>query len=93
MNRKTAENQCDMATAYIEGRLLEHDTTMCGASKAWFPMEVTYSHELHELKVKAEICRMDIEKFVPIIYQVMDVSSLFLVRPNFICICVNTNKG
>lgn len=42
-------------TADKEGIYLEHDTTMCGDPKVWFPMRVTYSHEL---KVKTELDRL-----------------------------------
>ena len=70
MIHKTVENQRDMATAnIIKGRRLEHDTIMCGAFKAWFPMEVAYSHEL---KVKAELDRLKIVNFVSITYKLMD---------------------
>jgi len=58
-----------MTTANIKGRCLEHDTTMCGAFKAWFPMEVAYSHEL---KVKAELDRLKILNFVSMTYKLMD---------------------
>ena len=57
MNRKTAENQCDMTTAYIEGRLLEHDTTMCGASKACFSTLVKY---LRDSKVKCKLANLSV---------------------------------
>lgn len=70
MIHKTVENQRDMATAnIIKGRRLEQDTTMCGASKVWFPMEVAYSHEL---KVKAESERLKIENFVSMTFKLMD---------------------
>jgi len=69
LNRKTAENQSDMTTANIKGRRLEHDTTMCGAYKVWFPMEVAYSREL---KVKAESDRLKIENFVSMTFKLMD---------------------
>ena len=56
-------------TAKEEGRCLKHDTTMCGDPKVWFPMRVTYSREL---KVKAELDRLEIENFVPMTYKLMD---------------------
>ena len=56
-------------TADKDGISLERDTTMCGAFKAWFPMEVAYSHEL---KVKAELDRLKIVNFVSITYKLMD---------------------
>ena len=56
-------------TANEEGRCLKHDTTMCGDPKVWFPMRVTYSREL---KVKAELDRLDIENFVPMTYKLID---------------------
>ena len=31
---------------------LEHDTTVCGDPKTWFPMRVTYQREM---KVKADL--------------------------------------
>ena len=68
-SHKTTENQRDMMTANEEGRCLKHDTTMCGDPKVWFPMRVTYSREL---KVKAEIDRLDIENFVPMTYKLID---------------------
>lgn len=49
-------------TTHQEGKGLGHDTTMCGDSKMWFPMRVTYSREL---KVKAELDRLGIESFMP----------------------------
>ena len=42
---------------------------MCGDPKIWYPMRVTYSREL---KVKAELDRLEIENFVPMRYKVMD---------------------
>ena len=68
-NHKTTENQSDMMTANEEGRCLKHDTTMCGDPRNWFPMRVTYSREL---KVKAELDRLEIENFVPMTYKLMD---------------------
>ena len=56
-------------TANEEGRCLKHDTTMCGDPKVWFPMRVTYSREL---KVKAELDRLEIENFVPMTYKLID---------------------
>ena len=56
-------------TANEEKRCLMHDTTMCGDPKVWFPMRVTYSREL---KVKAELDRLEIENFVPMMYKLMD---------------------
>ena len=44
------------------------DTTMCGDPKAWYPMRVTYSREM---KVKAELDRLDIENFVPMTYKLV----------------------
>lgn len=58
-----------MMTADKEGIFLEHDTTMCGDPKVWFPMRVTYSREL---KVKAELDRLKIENFIPITYKLVD---------------------
>ena len=58
-----------MMTANEEGRCLKHDTTMCGDPRNWFPMRVTYSREL---KVKAELDRLEIENFVPMTYKLVD---------------------
>ena len=58
-----------MMTANEEGRCLKHDTTMCGDPRNWFPMRVTYSREL---KVKAELDRLEIENFVPMTYKLID---------------------
>ena len=58
-----------MMTANEEGRCLKHDTTMCGDPKVWFPMRVTYSREL---KIKAELDRLEIENFVPMTYRLID---------------------
>jgi transcription antitermination factor NusG len=49
-----------------------HDTTMCGDPKIWFPMRVTYSREL---KVKAELDRLEIENFVPMTYKLVNTDT------------------
>ena len=46
------------------------DTTMCGDPKAWYPMRVTYSREM---KVKAELDRLEIENFVPMKYRITEL--------------------
>ena len=51
---------------------LEHDTTMCGDPKTWFPMRVTYQREM---KVKAELDRLEIENFVPMTYKLVDADT------------------
>ena len=51
------------------GTDLRRDTTMCGDPKSWYPMRVTYSREL---KVKAELDRLEIENFVPMTYRLVD---------------------
>ena len=51
------------------GSELGRDTTMCGDPKMWFPMRVTYQREM---KVKAELDRLEIENFVPMRYKVME---------------------
>ncbi len=61
-----------MMTADKDGISIEHDTTMCGDPKIWFPMRVTYSREL---KVKAELDRLEIENFVPMRYKMVDDGS------------------
>ncbi len=53
-----------MMTANKDRISLEHDTTMCGDPKVWFPMRVTYQREM---KVKAELDRLEIETFVPMV--------------------------
>ena len=57
-----------MAT-HQEKKGLGRDTTMCGDPKIWFPMRVTYSREL---KMKAELDRLEIENFIPMTYKVAD---------------------
>ena len=57
-----------MAT-HQEGKGLGLGTTMCGDPKIWFPMRVTYSREM---KVKAELDRLGIESFIPMMYKVVD---------------------
>ena len=42
------------------------DTMMCGDPKTWFPMRVTYQREM---KVKAELDRLEIENFIPMTYR------------------------
>ena len=59
-------------TADKEGIYLEHDTTMCGDPKVWFPMRVTYSREL---KVKTELDRLKIENFVPMTYKLVNADT------------------
>ena len=61
-----------MMMANKEITTLGHDTTMCGDPKLWFPMRVTYSREL---KVKAELDRLEIENFIPMTYRVMDADT------------------
>ena len=58
-----------MMTTHQEGKCLGHDTTTCGDPKIWFPMRVTYQREM---KVKAELDRLEIESFVPMMYKVVD---------------------
>ena len=56
-------------TTHQEGKGLGHDTTTCGDPKIWFPMRVTYQREM---KVKAELDRLGIESFIPMMYKVVD---------------------
>ena len=51
---------------------LGRDTRMCGDPISWFPMRVTYSREL---KVKAELDRLEIENFLPMMYKLADVDT------------------
>jgi transcription antitermination factor NusG len=60
-----------MATGQ-DGKGFEHDTTTCGDPKIWFPMRVTYQREM---KVKAELDRLEIESFVPMTYKVIDADT------------------
>ena len=55
----------DVRSKTEEGR----DTRMCGDPKLWFPMRVTYQREM---KVKAELDRLEIENFVPMRYKVVE---------------------
>ena len=48
------------------------DTRMCGDPKTWFPMRVTYQREM---KVKAELDRLEIENFVPMRYKVVEAQN------------------
>ena len=57
-----------MMTANITGIGLGRDTSMCGDPKIWYPMRVTYSREI---KVKAELDRLEIENFVPMTYKLV----------------------
>ena len=57
-----------MAT-HQEGKGLGLDTSLCGDPKVWFPMRVTYSREL---KVKAELDRLGIESFIPMMYKLVE---------------------
>lgn len=61
-----------MMTENLNGECLRHDTTLCGDPKSWFPMRVTYSREL---KVKAELDRLEIENFVPMTYKLVDADT------------------
>lgn len=58
-----------MMATHQEGKGLGLGTTMCGDPKIWFPMRVTYSREM---KVKAELDRLGIESFIPMMYKVVD---------------------
>ena len=51
---------------------LGRDTEVCGDPLFWFPMRVTYSREL---KVKAELDRLEIENFLPMMYKLADVDT------------------
>ena len=65
-------NQSGMMWTDEAGKDVGHDTMMCGDTKAWFPMRVTYSREM---KVKDELGRLGIECFVPMTYRLVDVES------------------
>lgn len=71
-SHKATEDQSDMMTADKEGISLEHDTMMCGDPMVWFPMRVTYSREL---KVKAELDRLEIENFIPMTYKLVNANT------------------
>ena len=50
-----------------DGRdMVGHDTEVCGDPEIWFPMRVTYQREM---KVKAELDRLEIENFIPMTYR------------------------
>ena len=72
-SHKVAEIRSNMMAEYRVGKGLERDITICGALKDWFLIKMTYSHEL---KVKAGICRMEIEDFVPMTNKLMDTITL-----------------
>ena len=61
-----------MMTANETETVFGRDTSMCGDPKSWFPMRVTYSREM---KVKAELDRLEIENFVPMTYRLVDAYS------------------
>lgn len=72
-SHKATGNQSDMITANKDRiSIIEHDTTKCGDPKAWFPMRVTFSREL---KVKAELDRLEIENFVPMTYKLVNTDT------------------
>ena len=48
------------------------DTEVCGDPLFWFPMRVTYSREL---KVKAELDRLEIDNFLPMKSRLLDAES------------------
>lgn len=52
-----------------EGKGLGLGTAMCGDPKIWFPMRVTYQREM---KVKAELDRLGIESFIPMMYKLVE---------------------
>jgi hypothetical protein len=58
-----------MMATHQDGKSLGLGTTMCGDPKVWLPMRVTYSREM---KVKAELDRLGIESFIPMMYKVVD---------------------
>ena len=49
-----------------EENMMGRDTEVCGDPKIWFPMRVTYQREM---KVKAELDRLEIENFIPMTYR------------------------
>ena len=51
---------------------LGRDTEVCGDPLFWFPMRVTYSREL---KVKAELDRLEVENFLPMKSRLLDAES------------------
>ena len=57
-----------MMTANEIGIGLGRDTSTCGDPKIWYPMRVTYSREM---KVKAELDRLEIVNFVPMTYKLV----------------------
>lgn len=65
-NHVATEQQSGMREENLKGECWGHDTRMCGDPRVWFPMRVTYSREL---KVKAELDRLEIENFLPMTYK------------------------
>ena len=61
-----------MMTTKETGSESGRDTRMCGDPKIWFPMRVTYQQEM---KVKAELDRLEIENFVPMRYKVVEAQN------------------
>ena len=59
-----------MMATHQDGKGLGLGTATCGDPKMWFPMRVTYSREM---KVKAELDRLGIESFIPMMYKLVDV--------------------
>ena len=49
-----------------EENMMGRDTERCGDPRIWFPMRVTYQREM---KVKAELDRLEIENFIPMTYR------------------------
>ena len=64
-NHKATEYQSDMMETKEEN-MMGRDTERCGDPRIWFPMRVTYQREM---KVKAELDRLEIENFIPMTYQ------------------------
>ena len=73
-----------MTTKELEDSM-GRDTTMCGDPKTWFPMRETYQREM---KVQAELDRLGIENFVPMIPRALicSVIRLFANRAMFVAI-------
>ena len=61
-----------MMTTKETGKESGRDTRMCGDPKMWFPIRVTYQREM---KVKAELDRLEIENFVPMRYKVVEAQN------------------
>ena len=57
-DHNVTENQSYMMIANKETRCVEYDTTMCGYSKIWFPIRVSYRVKRYK-RVVEEVVRTE----------------------------------